>query len=130
MSGDDNCGIYSVMEGLYQNSIEFNEDVDIFRRWLVDYIDNNRNKVLQNLKFSNKRKSDGTTRGYTRDTFIDSVVKERIWNKDIIFERGCDSEYWVDSNHVFPIIAQKYGVNMVWYTLGNVTTTKINATIS
>ena len=32
MSGDDNCGIYSVMEGLYQNSIEFNEDVDIFRR--------------------------------------------------------------------------------------------------
>ena len=85
---------------------------------------------MQNLKFSNKRKSDGTTRGYTRDTFIDSVVKERIWNKDMIFERGCDSECWVDSNHVFPIIAQKYGVNMVWYTLGNATTTKINATIS
>ena len=32
VSGDGNCGMYSIMEGFYHNGIEFNENVDIFRR--------------------------------------------------------------------------------------------------
>ena len=117
MSGDGNCGIYSIMEGLYHNNIEFNEDVDIFRISIVDYIYINRNQVLQGIEFRNKRIFDGTMRGQSRDNFIDTVVKERIWNEHTIFKGGYDSDCWVDSNHVFPIIAQKYQINLVWYTM-------------
>lgn len=32
VSGDGNCSMYNIMNGLYHNGIEFNEDVNIFRR--------------------------------------------------------------------------------------------------
>ena len=69
--GDGNCGMYSIMEGLYHNGIEYSEDIDIFRKSIVDYIDSNRNKILIGLKFRNKRMSDGTIRGRSRNEFID-----------------------------------------------------------
>ena len=113
VNGDGNCGFYSIMEGLHHNGIDFNEDVDKFRRSIVDYIDCNQNKVLPGLKFRNKRRRDGTIRGRNRDDFIDKEVKESIWNEHTIFEGGCDSEYWLDSQYVFPIIAQMYKLNVV-----------------
>ena len=129
MSGDGNCGIYSIMEGLYHNGIDFNEDVDIFRKSIVKYVDCNRNKLLMGLKFRNKRMSDGTIRGRSRNDFIDNEVKEHIWNESTSFKGGCSSEYWVDSHYVFPIIAQMYKINVVWYSIVDALNTKTNATI-
>ena len=129
VSDDGNCGIYSIMEGLYHNSIDFNEDVDMFRKSISDYIDCNRNKVFMGLKFRNKRMSDGTTRGKHRNEFIDKEIIQRIWNDSITFNLGCDSEYWVDSHYVFPIIAQMYKLNVVWYSIVDGYNTNTNATI-
>ena len=58
--------MYSVMERLYHNCIDFNEDVDIFRRSIFDNIGNNRRKIFPNLQFRNKRQYDGTMRGKTK----------------------------------------------------------------
>ena len=129
VSGDGNCGIYSIMEGLYHNDIDFNTDVDCFRRSIVEYIDCNRNKILPGLQFRNKRKTDGTIRGRSKDDFIDKEVKDRIWNKDTIFNGGCDSKYWVDSQYMFPIIAEMYKLNVVWYTIIDSKNAKTNATL-
>ena len=129
VSGDGNCGIYSIMEGLHHNGIDFNEDVDMFRKSISDYINSNRNKVFVGLKFRNKRMSDGTMRGENRNEFIDKEIIQRIWNDSITFNLGCDSEYWVDSHYVFPIIAQMYKLNVVWYSIVDGDNTKTNATI-
>lgn len=56
----------------------------------------------------------------TQDDLIEKEVKECIWNKNVIFDGGCNSEYWVDKDFVFPIIAQIINGNE----------TKTNATIS
>ena len=73
--------------------------------------------------------SDGTIRGRSRNDFIDNEVKEHIWNENTSFKGGCSSEYWVDSHYVFPIIAQMYKINVVWYSIVDAANTKTNATI-
>ena len=60
VNDDGNYGIYIITEGIYYNSIQSNKNVDIFRKGVYDYIDNNRKTVLAHLQFRQKIMVDGS----------------------------------------------------------------------
>lgn len=66
----------------------------------------------------------GIMKGETWNDFIENEVLKNIWNTHLIFEGGCGSGHWVDSDYMFQSIAQMFEVNVVWYTILNENETK------
>ena len=106
MKGDGNCGFYSMMNGLSHVGIEFENDINVLRKDIYDFIDQNRD-ILQ---FSNKL----PTRR-SRNIFIDTEIINRCWAPNVDFSQKCEYKYWLDAKSFFPIMAMYYECNVIWY---------------
>ena len=56
--GDGNCGFYSVMNGLEHVGIEFEEDINLNRKAIYDYINKNKKELLLNMQFCRRNKDE------------------------------------------------------------------------
>ena len=120
--GNGNCGIYASMEGLLKAGITCTIDVNIFRKNVYDYISKNIKSVLPQLQFSGKRKKSGAIRGKMREQYITTEVLDRIWNNNYDFNEGCGEPHWVVSSLHFPIFAEMFSTNFIWFDVNNIKT--------
>ena len=104
---DGNCGFYSVMNGLAHIGIPYEEDLNLHRKIIYDYIDDNRTELfwLENMVWRNRDKND----------YINKEILTKCWEAGKDFTDKCPYEYWLEANKFFPIMAKYYKCNFIWY---------------
>ena len=72
---DGNCGFYSVMNGLSHIGIDHEEDINLHRKNIHDYIKNNKNELfwLSDMVWRNKNKND----------YIQKHILDKCWSSDM-----------------------------------------------
>ena len=86
-----------------------------FRKQIHDYITDNEEKCVPNIKFKS---------GKTKlKKYIEVEVKNRMWKECIDFSDGCDEEYWLDANIHLPIVSHMFNVNILLYDVDENRTT-------
>lgn len=120
MLGDGNCGYYAAQEGLRRLNIEYETDITSFRHSLYAYAKQQQDKFLDgghDWEIYNKgfKSKNGKTAVQLRRDWWDKEVLSKIWSEDVSFEKGVAAYYYLDSDVHWPIVADKFGVNVVCY---------------
>ena len=107
MKADGNCGFYSIMNGLGHIGVEYEDDVNVQRKAIYDYVDNNRSDLfwLNNMVWRNRDKND----------YINKEILAKCWEAGKDFTDKCPYKYWLEANEMLPIMAMYYKCNIVWY---------------
>ena len=96
-----NCGWYVIQEGLMDNEIPFEDEMNKFRRSIYDFFaKSNLEDIFVHTSSINKRR-----------------IMQRIWNSSTNFNTGCQERHWFDSGQIMPIITHMFKVNCVCYTI-------------
>ena len=96
------CAYYAIQEGLRQCGIEFNENMNEFRKCIYKYLDNHNLDEI----FS------GHQVGFTK-----RAAMNKIWNEKVEFEYNiCPKSYWFDTALILPIITKMFNVNCICYS--------------
>ena len=96
-----NCGWYVIQEGLMDNNIPFEDEMNKFRSSIYDFFTkSNLEDIYVHTSSINKRR-----------------IMRRIWNSTTNFNTGCQERHWFDSGHIMPIITHMFKVNCVCYTI-------------
>ena len=106
VKGDGNCGFYSMMNGLSHVGIQFENDINVLRKNIYDFIDKNRDELHFSNELTTRRK---------RNAFIDKEIINQCWSPNVDFSKKCDYKYWLEANSLFPIMAKYYQCNVIWY---------------
>ena len=102
VSINGSCAYYAIQEGLRQYGIEFNENMNEFRKCIYKYLDDH---TLDEI-FS------GHQVGFTK-----RAAMNKIWNEKVEFEYDvCDESYWFDAALILPIITKMFNVNCICYS--------------
>lgn len=120
VTGDGNCGYYAAQEGLRRLNIEHETNITSFRKSLYDHAKQQEDKFLcggddwkiYTLGFKAKN---GKTAAQLRLEWWNKEVVSKIWKEDVAFEKGVAAYHYLDSDAHWPILADKFGVNVVCY---------------
>ena len=96
-----NCGWYVIQEGLMDNKIPFEDEMNKFRSSIYHFFaKSNLEDIFLHTSSINKRR-----------------IMQRIWNSSTNFNTGCQERHWFDSGEIMPIITHMFRVNCVCYTI-------------
>ena len=98
VDADGNCCFYVAVKWLKKNKNISFENIDIFRKDLWNYMNDNE-EALRSKKY-------GVDKLYSSKFW--NELRDRIWIEGKNYIGGCGIEGWVSMMDIFPILAMKY----------------------
>ena len=82
-----NCGIYSIIEGPLNATVDVTMDIHELRKLVYDYVNEHRDQLHTNLSYLRNTRSPMTKIKEKHDEMIKQQVMRRIWAKGVDFTK-------------------------------------------
>ena len=110
---DGNCAFYASIVCLQHQGISVNTNIKELRKSLYDHLQNTKKDIFNTMTFTGKKGR------RTKQDFINQDVLPKLWKKSASYKQGCDKKSWLHADTMFPIMADFFKCNFIWFDIKN-----------
>ena len=107
--GDGNCAFYASIVGLEHQGIPVNTNITELRKSLYNHLKDTKKDIYPHMTFTGKKGKK------TKKDFINVDVLPRLWEEGTSYKQGCSMESWLHADTMFPIMADYFRCNFIWF---------------
>ena len=107
--GDGNCAFYASIVGLEHQGIPVNTNITEHWKSLYNHMKDTKKDLYPYMTFTCKIGKK------TKKDFINVDVLPRLWKEGTSYKQGCSMESWLHADTMFPIMADYFRCNFIWF---------------